>query len=559
MIILMSILFPPIIFSQPSKDILSKLDSCRMMNDINELADVFWNDDDQVCIISGLVTSFGHIPSNLSQADFSFSQIYKRLEQQANETKVINIPIGTVLNYANFSNTKIKLNFSGAYYMQINLNNADIHESEWLLRNDKIPSFELETHCNKSGGQPTLIKQLKKASYNRCIIPQIIKKQKKYSFWKQKGYRKKINKIFASSHFDYFPNHNQTLDSMKAFNKIGILKGIPATLIHFDTHSDMCKDDLKKYLKNKSFGSEYSKDAFEHSIWSYVNTMIRGNQVNNVYWVIPDGTKRSRIGRQIFWNKKDIPVYTSILFNGEFSQKFYIKKGNISKEEPIHWSVPEDYDNNASSYRIINFYKIVLNDLLNIKIKSPIILDIDADYFSNTGYDTIGKFEVKFKEDTITNFISILDKANIRPVVTTGSLSPQYVGDEYVDIMERFFQDIGISSFNKNDYLIGYRHQDKQGFTIRGNNIVRHENALFTILYKLNMIDLRTSNPDYQLAMVNGIQEYEDAKKMVKKILKASKKDALSFMKKMDKQDGTLNGIIHFRDIEHNIRYNMNK
>ena len=89
--------------------------------------------------------------------------------------------------------------------------------------------------------------------------------------------------------------------------------------------------------------------------------------------------------------------------------------------------------------KIITCTKQTLPDFKNRKV----FLSIDADYVSNSGFDTAEDFKiVKTPEQVTKNFYSIfntIDKKNIRPEVISLSLSPQYLPQEHHKHVQQIF------------------------------------------------------------------------------------------------------------------------
>ena len=356
----------------------------------------------------------------------------------------------------------------------------------------------------------------------------------------QTEYEAQLSRIFGGSLFDYFQNHNQALDIIDALTEDGLLQKKPATLIHFDSHSDMYRVSRKED-KTPNYGQGYA---------DYINSLILDGTVEELFWVIPDES-RTPENQEIYWNPETgiDEVFHSVMFNGTRTQTFYVDE----RDKDISFDKPDDYNVNPAWYRTITFHKVILEELQLERNDRPIIIDIDADYFCNTGNDTPNEMIVPYDEYNITRFLTTLENLGIRPMLTMGALSPGYTFDEDKIALERFFQDIGAST-QKGDYLIAYKHHDKFGDEIWGRNTRRQSKDLYQGIYEMSYIDLRTITPDYMTPVNDTSVEYKKVNKRIQMLLGISEQKAATLLSDWDNEDGCRDSTVHYYQIEQNIQ-----
>jgi hypothetical protein len=355
------------------------------------------------------------------------------------------------------------------------------------------------------------------------------------------GSKDQFSRIFEGSLFDYFIHHNQALDAIEAFTQDSLLQKTPATLLHFDSHSDMDRVSVKTRENPGDYG---------HSYADYVNTIILDGTAEEIYWVLPDET-RAPEHQGVFWNPDTSNEKASILFNGPVTQTFYVHDG----DRIIYFARPEGYGANPASYRKVVFHKVILEELGQANFNRPVIIDIDGDYFSNKGSDTPNKMAVPYKEHTIIRFLSTLDNLGIRPVLTLGALSPDYIDEKDKFAIERFFQDIGERS-RTGDYLIGYKHMDEIGDLIIGSNIRRRSRELYQGIYELSYIDLREDVPDRSTPIDGDGAEYRKALKRISMSLGVSGEKAAELLLAWDNEDGVRDSAVNYYQIEQSVQKN---
>lgn len=246
---------------------------------------------------------------------------------------------------------------------------------------------------------------------------------------------------------DLNTDHNQALDVSEFAKNHGIKA--PEILVNFDTHSDI-------YL-NYPVIAEGSA-----GVENWINELIAKNpELKEIYWVmpyeeakdlnlqtlfaendyhlIPRGKATPFYGNSMNPNIRWLHFVFKPLFKEPFSQEFLIntQTGRINE-------IPSDkklYDylftpiNQHKKVKIVTCTEKTLPDFEGKKV----FLSIDADYTSNSGFDTAEKFSfIQSQKDIEKTFYSIfktVNEKNMKPEIISLSLSPQYLPEfhhEYV-------------------------------------------------------------------------------------------------------------------------------
>lgn len=247
-------------------------------------------------------------------------------------------------------------------------------------------------------------------------------------------------------------NHNQELDIWDRAKREGLLKpgGI---LIHFDTHSD-----LSAALPSRE------------TIGDYVNSALIDGTFSEVYWVLPDWTKDPDKS-DIFWRKEENPIYKGYFVGGESkTYKLYV---NI-KSRMIFINNAPDYDGNPDNYRIVILHKVTIEELPSLMNDNrQKVFSVDADYYSNTGFDTSGGASHNPSHEelysNLDSFFVKLDQKGIYPTVVTLAKSPVYTAPEDIPVIKDYFlRKFRPEYFNDSNNNTNYPHF--QGYQVARNN-----------------------------------------------------------------------------------------
>lgn len=270
---------------------------------------------------------------------------------------------------------------------------------------------------------------------------------------------------------DLNTDHNQALDVSEFAKKSGGGK-LPEILVNFDTHSDI-------YL-NYPVISEGSA-----GVENWINEFIAKNpEVKEIYWVMPYEEAKNLNLQTLFAENdyhliprgKASPLYGNSmnpkirwlhfvftpLFKEPFSQEFLIntKTGKINEITPN--KALFDYlftpINQYKRVKIITCTEETLPDFHGKKI----FLSIDADYTSNSGFDTAENFSfIKSRKDIEKTFYSILktvNDKNMKPEIISLSLSPQYLPEIHHEYVATIFYYI-LQISGKEDVITTYTHK----------------------------------------------------------------------------------------------------
>ena len=241
-------------------------------------------------------------------------------------------------------------------------------------------------------------------------------------------------------------DHNQALDVAEYAQKENI--DIPKILINFDTHSDIYVFDKMNF-----------KDT---DIYNWINEYVAMYpQADEIYWVMPieevldpKMQKEFILGdtlnedNSLYGNSKQTPDKVNPnVHKTPFIQYFKINIKNGWMEEVINPNEPLQPD-----FKMVKLITCTEETLPNFKNKK-LFLSIDADYISNSGFDTTLGFtnnkNPKEIKKVISKLLSTLRKKNIRPEIISMSMSPDYVPkeDEYqlFSFIQKFIKHSGKS------------------------------------------------------------------------------------------------------------------
>ncbi len=258
-------------------------------------------------------------------------------------------------------------------------------------------------------------------------------------------------------------DHNQALDVIEYSKKQGV--EIPKTIINFDTHSDV-------YL----FSPIDSKLGAQ--IYDWINeAFAKNSNTDELYWVMPEEEATNPKMQSMFIEKETI---SDIILYGNSQRNEKEVNPNINKYPYIQYFVvdtntgytkeltdknskPKNYslDPKNPKYKKIKVITCTESSLPNFKNKK-VLLSIDADYITNSGYDTPLNFSNDKNpqeiEAAIYKLLKTIHKKKISPEIISLTLSPHYVPNEDVDYMLNFF-DIFIEHSGKRDIIQEYTRQ----------------------------------------------------------------------------------------------------
>lgn len=222
-------------------------------------------------------------------------------------------------------------------------------------------------------------------------------------------------------------HHNQALDAIELAKKQGI--EIPDTIINFDTHSDV-------YVYQ-------GIDEEGAHIFDWLNEFLAKNtNATTLYWVMPE---EEATNEKILENLKDTDIEgRPIAFFGNskkpanevnpqpnklpYIQDFLVDTKTSYMEEIVSEKDKEKLKN--PRYKSVKLIICTENTLPNFKGKN-VILSLDMDYISNSGFDTLEAWKHNRNREEIdtalSKMLTTIRNRNIKPEIISISLSPQYV------------------------------------------------------------------------------------------------------------------------------------
>lgn len=299
---------------------------------------------------------------------------------------------------------------------------------------------------------------------NESVIAQVPSpKSESIKINNEASYQQKLEAVFGNALFDVVQDHNQDIDTIKTAKEKGLIDKTPKTLIHFDYHSDMYRDN------------EHINKGYE-SIGNYINVLMTNGEVNEIYWIIPDNTKVNKEQNALFWEDQTTENWQFI--DGPRDQKIYVDKENNNE---LRFKRPRDYT--PVKYDEISFHKRLLSEIPSFKDSSKqVIVDIDADFLSYNGYQAFIK-EKEFLNPGAEQLnqekkriIDTLYNQDIKPVLGIFCHSPEYTNDNDKTLLSSFGEEMTAASKYRNPFMTEHRHSNtKKGevrMTLNGRNIV---------------------------------------------------------------------------------------
>lgn len=260
-----------------------------------------------------------------------------------------------------------------------------------------------------------------------------------------------IQEIFKNSYTEINKNHNEAIDVFRHYKeKMG---KCPNILVHFDTHSDV-------YLNS---------DVYFCNIANWVNFAVVEFEIKEIYWVIPNYILNNEKYKKIYEQEKILAVNNcmhgfdnkSCDLNSINKEEFLVNKTTkdfVSPKKITHieekcqnFRLQSIFDLNLG-LRNLTVYILTANNISVLNDKE-FLLSVDADYFCNSGFDTIENIknsDISKEElnEEFKIFLKHLKEAQIRPVCTSLTLSAMYLPHKFSQEMIEFFSKIKEASLN---------------------------------------------------------------------------------------------------------------
>ncbi len=242
----------------------------------------------------------------------------------------------------------------------------------------------------------------------------------------------KIKKILKyTTYVDKFKYHNQIINFL---DKFYTEEDFPKTLINFDLHSDMKLD--------------YA--CIETNIANWVNHTFGKYGIEEYYWVIPKHAFNDEAFIKFLEKDKNKS-------GGNYSQKPYTDFSKPLKQSfpyryiknKVYTDVTQESDEKILEYiekqekkhKLIHVYYCTEDNLPDFATED-VIVSVDADYFSNNGYDTYSdyKYTPENIQQEFDKFIDCMFQKHIYPTYMGLCISNNYAGD--IESSEKFYDSI---------------------------------------------------------------------------------------------------------------------
>jgi len=221
---------------------------------------------------------------------------------------------------------------------------------------------------------------------------------------------------------------------------------------------------------------------------NYISPSIYLNLINEIYWVVPEWTKKHKI-HDIYWgNNTNTPLHFIEENIPSHKQDKYIKyeKDNInkffSKENNLYIST--EFDNSTLLNKIQNenkpqnqipIYKMYIDELQNKLIKKDFIVLFSFDYLICSGYNMFNiELPNTTREEITNNAVNIMDLlASLKDSLKIICLSqnPDYTPDNSIIIIEDIFKNNLTNAFQPFVPILGPFFYSKQ-FTLELQNLL---------------------------------------------------------------------------------------
>lgn len=220
-----------------------------------------------------------------------------------------------------------------------------------------------------------------------------------------------------------------------------------ALLLHFDAHSDIGVVSMTPPSKDATLAEQKDFTA-KLDIGQFITPAIIDGTVEEIYWVIPSWAPRDSAKGDSFWEKA-LSMRARHWLTAEQSETMAALYGpdrtttfDIVRQEGVEinfYIVPTQFNKEpAKTEKQFTLHKIYLNELPNLSESGrDIILDIDLDWFGNTGFASIDRAQSSgLLEDErlrVSELTGRLLQQGIAPDVVTIATSPEYSFSENAD------------------------------------------------------------------------------------------------------------------------------
>ena len=330
---------------------------------------------------------------------------------------------------------------------------------------------------------------------------------------------------------DLFQHNHQVLDFVDAVTADGILDHrTRLTIIHFDAHSDLhTYPDPTRYVNRDD-------------ISDFMNRLLMEGRVEEVWWVAPDWTRSAEYAAD-YW-EAGLPETHESYVKGPRSLDVFIDR----QENLLYFGAPPPA---AEDLERAVFHKVTLDELPSFEGRSDVYLEIDGDYFSNTGFDTHRQGRLNPTHAAmLADFARVADALaarNVIPRIVSWCLSPSYTAPEDEIDQERFFLDV-MRRADVADYLLSYSRSE--AFGRRPGAVTRRRSGeLGRFLIELRRADLERADGDRKVRLQG--EELDDALRLSREHLGLERAAARRLLRRVDRFDGRLDGTVNLVGVEY--------
>ena len=251
----------------------------------------------------------------------------------------------------------------------------------------------------------------------------------------------KIKTIFKNSKIFINKNHDEAFLVFEDFEKKEFKTNI---LVNFDTHSDIIVNTKNEKL----------------NIGNWVNYCIKHLNIDTIYWILPSYIVDSHTNKIMYEKENEKPnnknfighqnITLTPLKNNKKTFFYFIDTDELFEENHINkldkqlkkFNINENILS-KTNYKKIEIIILTMDELVQLKNKD-VLLSVDADFFCNTGFDTLKRInnQLTSKEQLISLFEEFIDKLylnKINPLCTSLTQSPIYFPQKFKAEINDFY------------------------------------------------------------------------------------------------------------------------
>lgn len=339
---------------------------------------------------------------------------------------------------------------------------------------------------------------------------------------------------------DLSEHNNQAIDFVSWMeHDPAISQQLPIQVIHFDSHSD-----IWGYPDPRSF-------VPAEQIGDFLNNLMERQLVSDIYWVLPDWSRLAGFESRFYDSELKFLVNNEpeAYTEGPAVHQVYVEK----QSNLMHFRTPDDAGMQPEKYFVIRIHKLTIDQLPSFEGQENVFLEFDADYFSNSGFDTMlaAAFNPSHGElrRSVKQVLDQLVLSNVKPILAYLCRSPKYASNEDQSMLAYWFME-GANAAGKSDLLIGYKHNLPTGKVNQARTMLR-ESALQTLLFKLAHANRANRYANELLFLDDDNSQYIQAMVQMQYELGLSVYEAETILIRADQFDGQLDGVLDFRDLEY--------